>query len=81
MPWWQYQSSGAWWVVMPFLMVLFWVTLIAGAVLLVRHYGGWRAAAPTNAAIEALRLRLAKGEIDEEEFARLRRLLDESAPR
>ena len=88
---WQYQNGpGGWGIFMMLMMVLFWGLLVWGIVASVRHYSNSRAgqlfaasANPTSssgAALEALRLRYAKGEIDDEEFERRRANLDKSGP-
>ena len=73
---------------MMLMMVLFWGLLVWGIVASVRHYSNSRAGqlpgsapnASSSAAVEALRLRYAKGEIDDEEFERRRANLDKSGP-
>ena len=86
---WQYQDGpGVWGIFMMLMMVLFWGLLVWGIVASVRHYSNSRAgqapaagpAASSSAALEALRLRYAKGEIDDEEFERRRANLDKSGP-
>ncbi|HET9090669.1 MAG TPA: SHOCT domain-containing protein [Acidimicrobiales bacterium] len=82
---WQYQDGpGGWGIFMMLMMVLFWGLLVWGIVASVRHYSNSRAgqlpgpgaSASAGAALEALRLRYAKGEIDDEEFERRRANLD-----
>lgn len=78
---WQYQGSGpGWFLVMAVVMIVFWTVLIGGVVLAVKHFSGPRHAqmAASTSPIEVLRLRLARGEIDDEEFSRRRALLDET---
>lgn len=78
---WQYQGSGpGWFVVMVVVMIIFWAAIAGGVVLLVKHFSGPRHAhdAATTSPIEVLRLRLAKGEIDDAEFSRRRALLEET---
>ena len=86
---WQYQDGpGGWGIFMMLMMVLFWGLLVWGIVASVRHYSNSRAgqlpgsgpSASSSAALEALRLRYAKGEIDDEEFERRRANLDKSGP-
>ena len=85
---WQYQDGpGGWGIFMMLMMVLFWGLLVWGIVASVRHYSNSRVgqapagpAAGSSAALEALRLRYAKGEIDDEEFERRRANLDKSGP-
>ncbi len=82
---WQYQDGpGGWGIFMMLMMVLFWGLLVWGIVASVRHSSNSRAgqlpgasaSASSGAALEALRLRYAKGEIDDEEFERRRATLD-----
>lgn len=82
---WQYQDGpGGWGIFMMLMMVLFWGLLVWGIVASVRHYSNSRAgqlpgasaSVHSSAALEALRLRYAKGEIDDEEFERRRANLD-----
>jgi putative membrane protein len=66
-------GMGGWgYVLMTVSMVLFWGTLIAGVVLLVRYLGGdRRQTASTTAGVDARSLlaeRFAKGEIDEDDY-------------
>jgi putative membrane protein len=84
---WQYQNGGpgGWGIFMMLLMVLFWGLLVWGIVASVRHYSSARAGqfsppASTNAALDELRLRYAKGEIDDEEFERRRANLEKGTP-
>ena len=86
---WQYQEGpGGWGIFMMLMMVLFWGLLVWGIVVSVRHYSNSRAgqlpgassSSGSSAAHEALRLRYAKGEIDDEEFERRRANLDKSGP-
>lgn len=86
---WQYgQGAGpGWWVVMVIFMILFWSVVVLGAVYSVRHYRGGHhhhgygdvsAHGSTNeGAIEILRTRFAKGELDEAEFKSRLALLEE----
>lgn len=70
MPWY-YGSSFMW--LMPLTMLLFWGGLIVVVVLVLRHF---RIATPRHADAERiLGERLARGEIDENEYTRLRDLL------
>ncbi|MDE3082493.1 MAG: SHOCT domain-containing protein [Acidobacteriota bacterium] len=84
---WQYQDGpGGWGIFMMLMMVLFWGLLVWGIVTSVRHYANSRtghlpgASASSGAALEALRLRYAKGEIDDEEFERRRATLEKGGP-
>lgn len=66
------------------LIVLFWGLLVWGIVASVRHYSTARAGQfpqrpSASAALEELRLRYAKGEIDDEEFERRRANLEKGS--
>ncbi len=70
---WQDQGfGGGGWFAMVVMMVLFWGLLAVAVVYIVRHFSHpHQASAPaTNSAIETLKMRFAKGEMDEEEFKR-----------
>jgi putative membrane protein len=69
--WWGW--GGGWWILMTVFMVLFWAAVIAVAVWAVSRIGGPRGA--SNSALDIARQRLARGEISEEEFDRLRQKL------
>lgn len=76
---WQYQDGGAGWIPMVIFMVVFWALLIGGLVVAIKYFGRPRREEPSlSAPLEVLRLRFARGEIDEEEFTRRRALLDET---
>ncbi len=69
-------GNGGWgvgmWIVMAVVMAVFWAIVVDAVVVLVRHFGHSHAA-PTPVDIDAeaiLRARLARGEIDEDEFQR-----------
>ena len=77
---WRYYDGGPGWVLMTIFMIVFWVLVIAGIIIAIRYFGRSRhEVAPTSAPLEVLRLRYARGEIDEEEFNRRRALLNESS--
>ena len=83
---WQYQDGpGSWGIFMLLLMVLFWGLLVWGIVASVRHYSNARAGqlpphrAASSAALDELRLRYAKGEIDDDEFERRRANLEKGS--
>lgn len=58
-------------------MVLWWAVLIVGIVLLVKWVGGDRSAArPDKSALEILKERYARGEIEQAEFEQKRRELE-----
>lgn len=59
---------GAWGFGMMFMMVLFWALVIVGIVLLVRWLLGQGRESRTDSALEILRQRYARGEINREEF-------------
>lgn len=58
-------------------MILFWVLVIIGIVALVRWLPGGGGGASGNRALEILKERYARGEIDEEEFRKRARDLRE----
>jgi len=71
-------GSGWWWMggTMWFFPLLFWILVIAGVVLVVRWLadrGSQASAPPTDSAIEILKKRYARGEIDRETFERMKR--------
>lgn len=59
---------GGWGVGMMFMMVLFWGLVIAAVVLAVRWLIGQRGENRSDSALEILRQRYSRGEIDKEEF-------------
>lgn len=72
--------GGGWWVLMMIGMVVFWAIFVIGIVALLRHYGprrgGANAQLASGSSIEILKQRLARGELTEEEYTRLRKLLE-----
>jgi putative membrane protein len=62
------------WIIGILTMLIFWGGLAALVVLLVRTLGGPRQAQP-DGAMDTLRRRLAAGEITQEEFERIRKVL------
>ena len=76
---WNMHDGMGWWMVWG---TTFWVLFFAGAAFLVawvvRSTGGGAAAAPPSRdrAIDILRERYARGELDAESFERMRRELD-----
>ncbi len=71
MPW----MWGAWGFAMMIMMVAFWVAVIAAIVTGIRWLGGHGSASRSDRAVEILRERYARGEIDKQEFeAKLRDL-------
>jgi putative membrane protein len=63
--WWM---GGAWGIGMMFMMLLFWILVIAGLVLGVRWLVREGKERRTDSALEILRQRYARGEINKEEF-------------
>jgi putative membrane protein len=59
---------GAWGFGMMFMMVLFWVLVIIGIVLAIRWLTSQGRERRSDSAVEVLRQRYARGEIDKEEF-------------
>lgn len=64
---------GAWGVGMMLMMVLFWVLIIVAVVLGIRWVLGQGKESRTDSALEILRQRYARGEINKEEFESKRR--------
>jgi len=64
---------GPWGVVMALLMLAFWVAVIAAVVLAIRWLAGQGRPVQGDHALEILRQRYARGEIDREEFEARRR--------
>lgn len=68
---------GSWW--MGLMMVLVWAAIIAGVIWVVRSADrGGRSETPRRRPIDILAARYARGEIDDEEFERRRRQLEEA---
>ena len=87
---WQYGMGpgNGWWIVMVIFMVLFWSVIVLGVLMSLRHFRGGDhhhdhplAHGPgpygESPAVAALKLRFAKGEIDEDEFTRRLALLEQ----
>ena len=64
MPW----MWGVWGLGMMLAMLIFWALVITGIVLLIRWFVRTGAPAPRDRALEILRERYARGEIDKNEF-------------
>ncbi len=81
--WYNQGMGGGWWALMMVGMVVFWAVFVFGIIALMRHYGPWRggshAQPQLNSAIEILMQRFARGELTEEEYKRLRKLLEGEA--
>ena len=73
---WYWGTGGAWWmwIVGVLMMLLFWGGIAALVVFLVRGLGGSRPGYH-DSAMDTLRRRLAAGEITQEEFERIRKVL------
>jgi len=65
--------GGGWWIAMVFMMAIFWAAIIALVIWGVRSFAGPREDRKTP--LDIARERLAKGEISEEEFERIKRQL------
>jgi putative membrane protein len=86
-PWMSHMMWGAGWygmIFMPLFMILMLVVVIAVAVLIVRSLGGpWRGVAPPHypppghTALDILKERYVRGEIDKNEFEERRRVIGE----
>ncbi|MBI5199090.1 MAG: SHOCT domain-containing protein [Nitrospirae bacterium] len=75
---WMYGYGMGWEWFGPILMVLFWVLLILGIIYLVKVIAGGRITTSPReeTALDILKKRYARGEIDTEEFTRKRRELE-----
>ena len=73
---WDWGSGYGWgmWIFGTLMMLLFWGGLAAVVVFAVRALGGPRHTSP-DSAMDTLRRRLAAGEITQEEFERIRKVL------
>ena len=73
---WHWGTGGAWWmwIVGVLIMILFWGGVAAVVVLLVRSLAG-PGRTQRDSAMDTLRRRLAAGEISEEEFERIRKVI------
>ena len=64
---------GAWGIGMMFMMLLFWVLVIVGLIVGIRWLLGQRREPQGDSALEILRQRYARGEINKDEFEARRR--------
>jgi putative membrane protein len=80
MMWWN--DGWGWWLIMPLLMVAFWVAVVWVVVSLVRGRPAPMAgeSAPPVAPEQILAQRYARGEIDDDEYRRRLDVLRSSAP-
>ena len=69
MPW----MWGAWGLGMMVMMLVFWGLVITGVVFAIRWFTATGSGGPRDRAVEILRERYARGEIDQEEFESKRR--------
>ena len=78
----QYQSGGpGWWILMMVAMILFWSLLVFGVVTAIRHFGPARRSGDhltSRSSVDILKMRFAKGEIDEAEFTSRLALLEDT---
>jgi putative membrane protein len=87
---WAYGPHMMWWggglamIFGPLFMILFLIVIVAAVALAVRWAGGswqtpapWHHVAPPRTALDILKERYARGEIDKEEFEERRRVLGE----
>lgn len=65
-----WHMGTGWWIVMPIMMVIFWGSVIAVAVWGIRQFTGGRDKG--QGPLDIARERLARGEINKEEFDRIR---------
>jgi len=78
-------NAGTWWPFMGFVMVIFFIALIVAIIALLRYRGPLHrphaSVSPrTSSAIAILQERLARGEIDEDEYRTRLKLLRETHP-
>jgi len=59
---------GAWGIGMMFIMMVFWILVIVGLVVAIRWFIGQGKSSQSDSALEILRQRYARGEINKEEF-------------
>jgi len=72
---WDWGYYAPWdWLWMALMMVIFWAVVIGFAVWAIRSLGGLRG--QSDAALDALRKRLANGQISREEFESTKRVLE-----
>jgi len=83
--WGNQMNAGTWWPFMGFVMVIFFVTLIVALIALLRyrehlHHPHAAVSPRTSSAIAILQERLARGEINEDEYRARLKLLRETHP-
>lgn len=74
-PWMMNWGFGMWWF-MPFIMIAFWILVIAGMIFFVRWLmvsARGREMQSGETPLDILRKRYAKGEINQEEFERMKK--------
>ena len=74
--WHQNMMGGGWGIFMFIFMLIFLVILVAGVVLLVRYLSPHSISKPSGGALEILKLRYARGEIQKAEFEEKRKDLE-----
>ncbi len=75
---WMYGYGMGWGWFGPILMIAFWALVILGIIYLVKALAGGRSLGSTKeeTALDILKKRYAKGEVDAEEFARKKKELE-----
>jgi putative membrane protein len=75
--WWYgaHQAAFGWWILFPILWFLFWVTVVGLAVWLIRTWPRRDVRFPQDP-LDILRRRLATGEITEQQFNDVRKVLE-----
>lgn len=80
MMYWGDGMSGFGMALMALNTLLFWGLVVAGVVLLVRHFGRGTPTSPRPAPQQLLAERFARGEIDEDEYIRRLQMLGGAMP-
>lgn len=70
-------GAGFLWPVGAFLHLTFWVLVIGGIVWLVRRGPRWHPTGPVRRSVDLLAERYARGEIDRDEYAQRRSVLEQ----